>query len=662
MHSLDQDRKWLWIARAALVVYFLLAMAVILQRPGLYYDEALMVVDAVHMRHSRAELTLPHDPDTWFCARGRCLPLMTMRYIGAVKEYICLPLFALFGPRVAIIRLVSVMLSLLCIWGVSRLIGEQVSRPAGAAAALAIAINPAFLNATVFDNGAVAVVMGSVGLVCLAILAYVRKPAPRSAFWIGAAMGFGVWARANFLWLDVAVLVAALVVLRKEFFFPLRHWVAWLAGGMAGGLPFLVYQVYSKLGTWEATGMFLANEPFAQRLFDRTVLLSETLLTDREHRVMWDGPAMPGWQRWLFPGVVVASWLVCMLMADRWGRRRAMWARGAAVTFLVLALFHFLTSTRISEHHLVGLVPLAAIVVVLACSILQVRFRWGPGVVAGLAAIYVGCAGYWQLATIQGLHRTRGVGPWSDAIYRLARELPQTYPTQEIKILDWGLENNLFVLTDARLHTREVYSDEAHAPWSDEIRRGGVFLLNGPGNRQFPEASEAFLKALGEARPKMERSTIPQHSGVPFAEVIDIQPNSIGQGGSPEAAHALRSPEKVEGFYPPEQEGWRWTKREFSAIFSAPDGARLVLQLYIPEASIQKLGPITLAARLGEHVLPPQTFRQAGQFTYERDVPAAWMKAGPNRFDFILDKSIASSAQDERELGIVVVSAALEAR
>jgi hypothetical protein len=659
MQSPNQDRKWIWIARGALIVYCLLTGVLILQRPGLYYDEALMAVGSVHMRHSSAELTLPHDPDTWLCARGHCFPLMTMRYIGAIKEYVDLPAFALFGTRAEVIRVVSVLFSLICIWGVGRLLGDQISRPAGAFAALGIAINPAFLSTTVFDNGAVAVMMAAFGLVCFAISRYVRHPSTASAFWIGAAMGFGVWSRANFVWLMVSIIAAAVIVLRRKLLAPVGHWLAWLGGGVIGGLPFLVYQAYSKGGTWEATNMFIAREPLADRLFTRFVLFSETLLIDREHRAMWDGPAMADWQRWLFPVVVLVSLGAC-LAASR--RVRSLWAQSAGLTFLFLALFIFFSKTPIAEHHLVALVPVAVIVVVLACSILQAQFRWGRSVSAGLAAVYLSSVFYWEVQTIEGLHRTHGVGPWSDAIYTLASELPQKYPTQEVKILDWGLENNLYVLTDARLHTREIYSDEAHRPWLDEIRRGGVFLLNGPENRQFREASDAFLKTLAVTRPLIERVTYPQHSGVAFAEVIDIQPNTIGQGRGQESAQKSITPEKLEGFYPPEPGGWRWTKRQFAVIFAGSGAARLVLQVYVPDASIQKLGQVTLAARLDGHDLGPQTFRQAGQFTYEREIAAGWMKPGGNRFDFALDKALPPSAADERELGIVVASVGLEAK
>jgi hypothetical protein len=365
---------------------------------------------------------------------------------------------------------------------------------------------------------------------------------------------------------------------------------------------------------------------------------------------------MADWQRWFFLAVVVASLMVCLTARGR------KWAQGVGLSFLFFAMFLLFAKTPIAEHHLIALVPLAAMVVVVGCSILQARFRWGRIVSVGIALVYAGSVGYWQFLTIGGLHRTGGVGPWSDAIYRLARELPQKYGAQEIEILDWGLENNLYVLTDARLHTREIYGDGAHRPWPEEIRRGGVFLLNGPEHRQFPEASEAFLKALADARPQMQRSIIPQRSGLAFAEVIDIRPDTIGKGASEESAGRFRAPEKLDGFYPAETGGSRWAKRQFSMSFTGPGPARLILRLYVPDVSIQKLGSITLTARLGNLMLAPQTFRQAGQFSYERDLPAGSLKPGENRFDFALDKALAPSAQDARELGIVVVSAALEAR
>src|SRR6476660_6689769 len=110
MVAMTMDRYWPWVLRGAVAVYCLWAGLLTLQNPGFQYDEALLVLGSVHMRHSPRELTLPHDPDTWVCPGGRCFPLMTVRYVGAIKEYLCLPLFAAFGAGAETVRLLSTLL------------------------------------------------------------------------------------------------------------------------------------------------------------------------------------------------------------------------------------------------------------------------------------------------------------------------------------------------------------------------------------------------------------------------------------------------------------------------------------------------------------------------------------------------------------------------
>ena len=45
----------------------------------------------------------------------------------------------------------------------------------------------------------------------------------------------------------------------------------------------------------------------------------------------------------------------------------------------------------------------------------------------------------------------------SDAGLQLARYFDQRLRGQEIKLLDWGLEYNMYVLTDGRLRFTEIY-------------------------------------------------------------------------------------------------------------------------------------------------------------------------------------------------------------
>ena len=115
-------RAWTW---AALLAYCLWSILLISADPGLQYDEALLVLGSVHMRNSAGVLTLPHDPNTWTCFAGRCFPLMTVRYAGAAKEFLCLPAFALFGNGAEVLRLVSMILGVTGIWGIARLLSAQ---------------------------------------------------------------------------------------------------------------------------------------------------------------------------------------------------------------------------------------------------------------------------------------------------------------------------------------------------------------------------------------------------------------------------------------------------------------------------------------------------------------------------------------------------------
>ncbi len=99
MESPVQDRKWIWIAFGAMVLYCLLATVLILQRPGLHYDEALWCWARCRCAILRQNSRCRTIPTPGIVFGHRCLPLMTVRYVGAVKDYLCLPLFALFGTR-----------------------------------------------------------------------------------------------------------------------------------------------------------------------------------------------------------------------------------------------------------------------------------------------------------------------------------------------------------------------------------------------------------------------------------------------------------------------------------------------------------------------------------------------------------------------------------
>ncbi|MGA2725850.1 MAG: hypothetical protein ABSG79_26010 [Bryobacteraceae bacterium] len=121
----------------------------------------------------------------------------------------------------------------------------------------------------------------------------------------------------------------------------------------------------------------------------------------------------------------------------------------------------------------------------------------------------------------------------------------------------------------------------------------------------------------------------------------------------------------ISGFYGIEQNAWRWTGRQFSLALRPPSGAAqkgatLRLRLTVPPVIVEKLKTISLSATIGGSALAPETYTQAGEYTYTRDVAPALLAGEAVRVDFQLDKSIPPSGADLRDLGLVVLSAGVE--
>lgn len=589
----------------AVALYWLVGLVLAAQLRGLQYDEALLVQGGVHLLNEWTELPLPHDPDTWLCARGRCLPLMTVRYVGAVKEYLGWPLFVLFGTSAFVVRLLSVLLASMAVYGVGRLVGHLCSPRAGAVAAFALAVHPAFVDQSVFDNGTVAAPFFALGLLLVALARYGEAASWQRAFAIGLAAGFGVWARANFTWVLFALVCALHVDLWRWAWLRRRDALA-LAGGMlAGSLPFWIYQVISRGGTFAVFGLFGAEGTWAQRLLSRAVMFAESLVSDREHRAIWGGGAVPAWQAWLFALILVASVAWC-----------ARYQRRIAMATLVLYAFHFSSTVQVAEHHFVTAIPFA-----IAC-VVATGWRW-------FLPVFVGIALYWNGMAIAGVRATGGVGQWSDGIVRVMRALEQQHLGRGLNVVDWGLQNNLFVLSHGRFRSREWLGGADAAP---DLAVGGLYLVGGDHNTFF-ESSREFTRRLAGTRHLCE--DVRERSGALYARLCDVEPTPARDGLA-----------EASGLHPPEKEGWRWSKREFAIQVRREAGFdAFALEIYVPPAVVEKLGPVTLKAA-GRYAA---TYTAPGAYRYVRQLPEAG-----DTIRFALDKAFLAGEIDGRELGVIV--------
>ena len=602
----------------AVALYWLIGGALAVSLRGLQYDEALLVQGGVHLLNERTELPLPHDPDTWLCRARRCLPLMTVRYVGAAKEYAGVVWFALFGTGALAVRTLSLLLSGVAVYGLGRVLAHLCSPGLGVAAAFALAVHPAFVDQSGFDNGSVAAPFRALGLLGVALARYGEMPSVRRALMIGVAAGFGIWCRANFTWVLFALVCALHVDLWRWLRDRRPHALACAAGTLLGSLPFWIYQVISRGGTFAVFGLFPAQEPWLQRLANRWAMFSESLVSDREHRAIWAAAAVPPWLAWLFALVLIAA---LAAIARRQPR--------IAIATVVLYGLHFISTVQVAEHHFVTAVPFAI------AAVAATQWRW-------VLPVYFAIALYWQLAALQGLRATGGTGQWSGAIVSVEQALLDRHQGRTVQIADWGLQNSLFVLSRGRIRSREWIGEERDAP---PLERGGLFLIGGARNSFF-ESGKSFGRRLAASGQASRCEDFLERDGTLYAKLCDVDP--------PNSAPARVLSDA--GLYPAEAgAAWRWTQREFSFVLEHPVSSAMAfaLDVYVPPAVIEKLGPVTLTAA----GLPSARYAQAGDYRYVRDLPRA---DGPLKFT--LDKALKPSADDRRELGVIVRSIRLVPR
>jgi hypothetical protein len=519
-----------WAGLGAVVLYFITSWLWGAHRIGLHYDEAICAHGAVHMLHSVDPPPFAHDRGSWIRFAGRRGPLVILPYAGAIKDYVLLVPFGLFGPGAALSRLINTLLGALGIWGITVLLRREINAGAAAAVGFILALNPTYISHTVYDYGVVVVWMAILGFLAIAISYYKKRRTTWAAFLIGLMMGVGVWNRVNFIWFLGSALAAAIVSFRKRLLIPARHLAALACGGLIGVAPMLLFQILSGLAILGFINGNQSSVTLGSLLIERLQSLSVVLLIDSEMRGMWNGPPVPLWQTYFISFIVIFSLFSCLVLRRGDNENLIAWRRASALTFITFALAMMASRLNVSEHHLLMLLPVGSVVAALAFQALIARWKPVAAFAVVVALVYIGLTVYWNLAASRGLRESGGVNAWSDAIYSVNDYLLANYKEREIKILDWGLQNNLYVLSNARIKSTELFwgatreRSGSGVNWSEAISGGGVYLTDAGNNLHFPEATQGFWAALRASGQSYRMVEFHQKSGDDYAQLIDIQP------------------------------------------------------------------------------------------------------------------------------------------
>jgi hypothetical protein len=419
---------------------------------------------------------------------GRDYALMVMSYVGSLKTHLWMPIFALWEPSPAAIRIPAILTGALSVWLFYLLVRRTLGIQAALVGVALLATDSLYLFTVRLDWGPVALqhVMLVGGLYALT-----RR-------WVGVAFflfGLGTWDKALFVWSLIGMAVAGFVIFRREIIAELR-WKTALVAALAfcaGAYPLIRYNVKHDWVTFRSNAVpgeesVLAKARVLRESLDSSVAIAPIV------REWWDGRqnepqtplerAVAGFAN-LFGNphgnahlwLMIAGILSLPLVWNTPAWRAILFA--TVFMAVVWAQMAWARNGGTSIHHTVLLWPMPILIIAAAGSQLPSR----------LAAVLTTAVVIWNLAVTASwysdLNRFGGQAVWSDAIYELADALEEM-PEAQVCALEWGFFDNLRVLSNGRVQVcvaEDPVTEEgkkyAHMQMS---RPEIVYLAHTPGN------------------------------------------------------------------------------------------------------------------------------------------------------------------------------------
>jgi len=201
------DRKtwkpWEKIGLCGLILVFAAFATYRIHSPGLYTDEVLFVPAATGAAAYRSFFGVP---------------LMIYPVIGALKAWIYMPIFTLFGVSAATVRIPVVLISCGTLALGYALVRRKLSKGWAMAFTAACVVHPGFVFQTKADWGPIVLMLFFKALTLYLVVRWLETPRffSRSLVGVIAACSLGFFDKFNFVWFVVALSGATVLVYWKE--------------------------------------------------------------------------------------------------------------------------------------------------------------------------------------------------------------------------------------------------------------------------------------------------------------------------------------------------------------------------------------------------------------------------------------------------------------
>ncbi len=534
-----------WVHILLLLTVYLPIACWRLSLPGLEYDEVLF-----------ANAALGHLDETFITYELKLgtlrLPLMLMNYIGALKAYLYFPVFEIFPVSPVTVRLPAILIGAISLLAAYLVLLRLTSQRIAFWVASLLATDPSFIFHTRIDFGPTVLMMF---LKMTSLLAFINFCRTRQSAFLALGsflIGLGVFDKANFLWYVIGLLLASLVVWRKQWldYVTVRNLLVCGFFLILGSLPFIYYNVATGGETFK--DKILLPEDFSVSFKTRTALLIETINGSGLYRFtnglkpvesiealtsFWPGTITP----WVLASCVLFS--LCTL------RIKIKMANPIGVFFALLAmsiiLEIYMTRLPVGWHHFMMLWPFHYIALCIFLlppsapheSISGERFvRSGSVFSRNLPVIVLGCMIASNLFVdaiyLRSFSKEGGRGFFSDAIYQLAEHALER-PDHRFLLMDWGFSTQLLLLSRGTIKKEEVFWDLRTAGNEEQkltdlrkraVEPNNLFVFHSSPYTVFEKPRELFETMLGRYKLRSETVRVFFHRrGDPAFELLRVK-------------------------------------------------------------------------------------------------------------------------------------------
>lgn len=442
-----------WLLLAAVTILFARQNLAV---PGLYYDEAVfagMAKDFV-AGHSHGQHMPDHELVTF---GGRSFPLFVQTYLGALKSWMLIPAFQLFGSTFAVLRASNVFWQLIALLFLMLAARRWLGFGTAVIAGTLLAFDPTYFFVSTLDWG---VAVPSFVCRCACFYFAIRWNQNRKiwhAFALGLFAGLGFFNKADFVVLLFAIAIAAAVCYWRPLLTAARQHSVSIAlaclGFATGAGPMLVriprmFALTVSGPHPNAPGEFGVKLKTLFSMYDGTHFYRLMNVGGVFER-MYEGVSGPR----TFFGIILLLALLGFAFVfdkDRAKSRRVLFLIVAAA---LITIGVFLLPDAIRIHHAVLVYPLphlvlAALIVTFWKIRSQSKLDYVIPAIIALVLVDLVAGGLHAInKTEQLIQQTGGRGRWSESLNKFCGENRERSDLTVVS-LDWGFNEQLIFLTD----------------------------------------------------------------------------------------------------------------------------------------------------------------------------------------------------------------------